>query len=598
MDLIGIYQNDSESEGSKASESDLEVPAFVDKNEVVNWDGMEDRDCYITIKIVPEVFVVEPSISSDPADENYTLYFYRLHAETMGDQPIATAGAAAEELLNSVATINSIGITLKSQLSSDVVNTISELYLLDVTLSLRIIYLGSKSVPISDITQMQRFHNALYCQEDSSAFSVKEFLGMEFDFLAQAAGNCNITPFSFMSDEKWSTSSNGSWFVVYPIEHNAMDTSVTESFDCYDAEYLKKSANEAQVLIHNLRITSQTDTTVAQNIPVELSCGALSQNQWNGLVILANDMSLCFVAADTPRNRKTLNSVMKRVKVAPPPPTSTVAMSADEDNITAEKSGGGYSDISSGQEDFDNSIVFPPTTAVVTYAEYLKSKRPHLAEIVERHSQDPSHRLIAANQISTKATHTLMLSTISDQIKCSSEWARRNSVFRPKAEKLHFLAEQCRPIGKLRWFHMTRLLPSVMYRVVSLQLAVECRALMRSKIEAAKASAALDEEAAPAGKPAVVVEVKVATSQSPSPSPPHPETPQCELPPDQRTRDRITLPEPDYDTVPRIATMLEAMTPKMAIEHMDSERYNLQFTKHVNMQLYLERTILFTNTAN
>lgn len=556
MDLISIYQNDSESESPQSAESNHEIQ-FVDKNEVENWDGIEDRDCYITIKTVADVFVVPPLPESHVQENAYFLHFYRLHVETRSHQEVECAGTAAEELLNSIASINSIGIALRSKFSSDVLDTVSELYLLDATLTLKILYLGSKSTPICDITHMQRFHNAVYGQEDFSAFTVAEYLNLGFDFLLEAGRGNGVRPFTFMSDDKWTTSSNGSWFVVYPIEHSAANAKASQSATSYDIEYVKKCASEAQVLIHNLRVTALSDTTTVGNIPTEQSCGALPQDQWNGLVVLANSMSLCFVAADSIANRKTLNSVMKRVEVtkAPPPPLPA-AVTASPDGAPRDVDGGGFwSGISSGEEEVSDggegsgmAGLLAPTTVNITYGEYLRAKRPHLAEAIERHHRDPTHRLIAANQISTKSTHTLMLSTISDQIKCSSEWMRRNSVFRPNPQKLHFLAEQCRPIGKLRWFHMTRLLPSVMYRVVSLQLAVECRELMKGKIEAAKASIAA------------------------TPVPSRPETPQSELAPDQRMRDRITLTEPDFTAVPRVATMLEAMTPKMAIEHLDSER--------------------------
>lgn len=519
------------------------------------WDGIEDRDCYITMKIVPDLFVPSGETKSE------IVYFYKLHLLPVSDKELAFAGSTGEELRNSMDAMNSLGFVLKSPLPGDVLSTTSELFLYDLPMVLTVECVGSGLLPIEDLTQMQRFHKAICCQEDTNASRVTSYLDVHFSYDSCPGDMTEFDVFHCMDEDIWSMSSNGGWYVMYP----ALDTSaMTDRAKCYDSDYVRKCANEAQVLVHNLRLMTLEDTTAAAAIPSAESMCDMHQDEWNKYLILANNISLCCVAANTPKNKKVLGDYFKTVSIALPPSRLPTV------SETVQEIGG----VSSAEEDegWDDMVKEGPVPiscvrVKISYADYFKSKRPYLSEAVERLRADPNHRLVPANQVSTKTTHTLLLSTLSDQIKNSSEWCRRNSVFKPKSDRLHFMPDQCRPVGPLRWFYATRLVPSLMHRVQSLQLAVEARAVVHQRILEAKERDRNDLTAA-----ALPNSLQVALREAGS-SGLNLNTAFDDVADDLvRVDGKVQWPEPDFNHCPTARLMLSALTPKMANEKIDSER--------------------------
>jgi len=89
MDLIREIKGSDESD---SDDSDVLSDGGVD----ATWDGIEDRDCYITMKVVPDLFVPNDDVKSD------IVYFYKFHLVPASDKEVASAGSSAEELRNRV----------------------------------------------------------------------------------------------------------------------------------------------------------------------------------------------------------------------------------------------------------------------------------------------------------------------------------------------------------------------------------------------------------------------------------------------------------------------------------------------------------------
>lgn len=565
----GSFADGSSSDGGDLDE-DLET---------LSWDGMDDRDCFTTMKTVCDVFA-----ASESAANNY--YFYRVEAVLPEQYASEGCGSSKDELDQCLIALNGLGFVLKSPIPEDVLLTESDLFLSDAKMIMTIHHIGTlPAIPCEDLVQMQRFHRAVCCMEDVNASRFDDYLNMENDF---SEGREEFDPTTLVESSDWVRSSNGAWFVVFPVDSSvseALLSSLSSSSSgkaCYDSGYLKRSADEAQVLLHNLRVVGGAATSKPCRLPTEASCAQYHQDAWKDLILLANGISLCCAAADTPHNRRTLGDVMKSVKFTPPPPLPApefvvvparqegavvpfpaplvVMRSADAGPIPVKRT------------NFSEKID-------ITYADYFKAKRPHLISAIERYQQDLSHRLLAANQISTKTAHTLLLTPICEDVRGNPDWIKRNSVHNMRVERLHFLAEQCRPLGRQKWFFASRLVPSVMHRIQSWHLAHEARALMTARIEAlepAPSPATISPAEAGKGSPSPVLDSDADLSMSAnaeekqmaselsgvrldcaSPSPAIPATA-----PHKR----------DLRFTPSLKLMLEALTPRMVAESFDSER--------------------------
>lgn len=544
-----------EIKGSDDSDSD-DSEVLSDGGVDATWDGIEDRDCYITMKVVPDLFVPNDDIKSD------VVYFYKFHLIPASDKEIASAGSSGEELRNSLAAMNALGVAFKEPLPDDVLTSSSDLFLYDLPMTMIVEFVGQELVSIDDLAQMQRFHKAVCCQEDVNASRINTYLDVNFAFDTVPGDASDFDSFHCMEEHAWSMSSNGGWYVIYPTSPSPL----AEGVKHYDKEHVRKCANEAQVMIHNLRLMTLEDTTAAAAIPASESMCDMPQEHWKNFLILANNMSLCCVAANTPQNKKVLSDSFKTVTVAIP-----LSSSARKPDPREEICGVSSAEEDNGWEDTvkEGPAPFSSMRIKVTYAEYFKTKRPYLSEAVDRYSHDPNHRLVPANQVSTKTTHTLLLSTLTDQIKNSSEWCRRNSVFKPKLDRLHFMPDQCRPVGPVIWFYASRLIPSLMHRLQSLQLAVEARAVVQKRIEESKETA----KTAVSGA-ALPTSLMVAQREAGSSMMFHIGSQGEEKSGDGlvRVNGKVQWPEPDYNHCPSPRLMLSALTPKMANEKIDSER--------------------------
>ena len=529
-----------------------------------SWDGLDDKDCRLTLKTVSDIL-----ISSNSSLESKCYYFYNLEISQECDLSSKARGSNKDELKHSIESLNGLGFVLQHKISDEILKLESELYLHDMILKLRVVHIGTRcNLPVADLTQMQRFHKAILCLEDENASGITEFLSMAFVFNdLQPAEGARVS--KYMDDCQWTASSNCAWYLVYPIDITMKDE-FKEHGHCYDSLYLAKCADEAQVLVHNLRLVSELDTKTIGIVPIEESCASLAQNQWDGLLILANNISLCFVSNDSKENRKTLRDTLKtrpvKVKTAILTPSDPVSANSSVEKITVADQTTA-SAVPSAKRRF-------ATMVQTTYADHLRLKRPHLTAAIEAHLLDPNHRLIAANQVSTLSAHTLLLAPVAEVLMNNANWVKRNSVNAIRVERIHFIAEQCRPIGVKRWFYSSRLFPSIFHRIHSWLLAEEARNLMNRLI------AQIDQHKQDAITPtpytfSSITPIPSCTFSSISSIP----VSAGHMVVDDQSITAIEVPivtqRPPVGglcTPPSLHRILEALTPKMSMEHLDSER--------------------------
>lgn len=548
MNILDKTKPEKEKKASGNDSTTSDESEVDEELETLSWDGMDDRDCFATVKTVCDTFALHGSNSNE-------YFFYRVCVSVPEELASAGCGSAKDELDQSVSALNGLGFILRSPIPSDVLLAKSDLFLSDSMMVMTIHCVGRQtSIPESDLLQMQRFHRAVCCMEDVNAYNTDAYLNIDHDF------GDGADPVELIPEEEWIKSSNGAWYVVYPLQDQG-NTIPTEN-QCYNSGYLKRCADQAQALMHNLRVVGASDTKATCRMPEAESCAQYHQDAWKDLLILANGISLCCAAADTVHNRKTLNDVMKRVKYTPPP-----APPAPEFVVVPAQQEGSVVPFPAPLVVMRPEDAGPiPTVRVnyskyidITYADHFKAKRPHLTALLEQYQKDPEHRLLAANQVSTKTAHTLLLTPICEDVRGNPDWIKRNSVHNARVERLHFLAEQCRPLGLQRWYFTSRLVPSVMHRIQSWCLAYEARELMTQRI------AALDDSPQDGATSALG----------------KPETDTIQDNEMQLTEEmnEVNLdgtgtgtPKHDFSRVPSLKLMLEAMTPRMVAESFDSER--------------------------
>jgi hypothetical protein len=607
--------------------------AFTDPQHIAlsAWDGIGDQEYTMPLKVVPDSFLVPNNCDK----QKIVLYIYQIVVTALDQEKLAQIGSTADECVNNMNAMNAIGFATKQALPEAALKDPSELFFLDVILSMKVLYRGTIVVSENDVQELQRFHKAAICLEDSHAFHINEYFPlhtkMSEELLNSSSSKWNLHSYSFLADADWSNSSNGAWSLVFP--NSAMVTSTEQHhsmcMDCseegeqnqqeesdtlaLDWDELRNCADEAQLLVHNLRVMSLQECETKDFCAIEDSCNTIPSCEWETILFLANNISLCYGAPDHDQNRKKLNDFVKESKrtlnkkqrasvdnansfatqVVAAKSNSASPASADRaftavlvqsldglaaleftdaDTVAGVRAGADVAvmeienkdqigkgaqskpphvdsecmDVStdvkhaqgnSAETAVDASSNVPGIScssnsnsnlARRTFAELLRTRRPHLIECIDAHLRDdPEYRLIASNQISTKATHTLLLSRIKEVVRATDEWKRRNSAKEVKYEHLHFMPEQCRPIGKHIWHFMSKLVPSILHRVKSMVLAWETREYLKEIIlSKVKGGGKLDQN----------------------------------------------IRKIDFNVVPTLPRLLEALTPKMSDEEQDSER--------------------------
>jgi hypothetical protein len=458
---------------SKASNTRI-LPLKDKHGDVDDWDGVDERDCYITIKVVPDTFSLPNEQQQLPPPDGRggvhrtMMHYYKVVVRYKDDRLFAVGGSTSELLYGSMKALNDIGLAFRRKLSDDLLENGYDLFIMDVMLEMRILYMGEYSVSTPVMTQMQRFHKAVMSQEDttecSDAAMQDRYLPLAFDF------SCHGSSVEWpVSDEDWCRSGNGSHYVVFPFKGGCYDPvgmNIADDDDddaVFDLVHLTRCADNALLTVHNLRVAALSNTSPegSEIVNADDSCSVLPQHSFTHLLVLANGCHLCTIQCDT------------RCSLDDEPLMSSVG-------------------------------------------------------IKKRRVAASGRTRWTLTRIPSKAVHYNLL-------LASSSMQGRDTYMQDC-----FKPEQCRPIGYGHWFYMMKVLPSVVHRVQSVELAVEARNLVLLNIRRWEFRNA---------------------SQSFMKS--------------KRGSDAMRSPllgcQPEGCV--RLLTFLEAMTPKMSLESFDSERY-------------------------
>lgn len=208
--------------------------------------------------------------------------------------------------------------------------------------------------------------------------------------------------------------------------------------------------------------------------------------------------------------------------------------------------------------------------ADITYANYFLSKLGEsYLPMIDRLKTDKNHQLLPAFTLSHKLRLKSFLAPL-----CKIEMDRQIS---------HFIPELCCPIGQASWYYAMNINPSVVHRLQSLFLSLEARTyIQRSMRQLEKDMYSRDEAErnadAEGGDSEGKVEGKVFTAEQ-----------------EGEQEDRFA------QNAPSVALMLEALTPKMAMEDRNYERLEmlgdtiLKFAASVHLfNTYLDQNQVYT----
>ena len=418
------------------------------------------------LKVVPDTFSLPNEQQPPPPDgrggvHNRTLmYLYKVVVQYKDDRLFAVGGSTSELLYGSMKALNDIGLAFRRKLSDDLLENGYNLFIMDVVLEMRILYMGEYAVSTPVMTQMQRFHKAVMSQEDTTECSdtsmQDRYFPLAFDF------SCNGSSVEWpIADEDWCRSGNGSHYVVFPFKRGCYDTVGVGMDDdaVFDLVYLTRCADDAQLTVHNLRVAALSNTSPegSEIVTADDSCSVLPQHSFTHLLVLANGCHLCTIQCDSLDDEALIGSVgIKKRRVA-----------------------------ASGR----TRLTLTRTPSKAAHYNLLLAPSPTLSR--DTYAQD------------------------------------------------NFKPEQCRPIGYGHWFYMMKVLPSVVHRVQSVELAVEARNLVMLNIRSWEFRNA---------------------SQS------FMQTKRCS----EAMKSPVLGCHPERCV--RLLTFLEAMTPKMSLESFDSER--------------------------
>jgi hypothetical protein len=481
--------------------------------------------------------------------------------------------------------LNRTAFSLLSPLPDEVLNTRMGMVLREkedvecVTL-----FLGKRIVSDSDLYQMQRFHRGILCWETDEDYSrartgprnLSHFISC---IPPSTKGVETVTP-----PEEWAASGGNSWYCLLPLSdgmvgpvpltsrsrgsYSAGDlqdsaavrademsgcstvssvTSVDSDSRAHDVTFtdpalwsahLKKSADEAQILSHNLRmqrmvnIRTSSGTRDVFGDPI----GKCSEEDVNSMLgkIVSKGAGGLFLTAATRKDAGRLSDVMKVVKeVAVTTPSDSydtapcsccapteegeereVCVFVREAERVRRESGG----------------LSEATYREITYLEHMCSKYPECKPFLRSLSADPKHVMLKMVNIADKLTLAPLLGAVKTPVSdtqrgrtvsasqklrdescpCRTHSSVAGYAERPgtdsteggvasqgssqgqkrgrenqeqsKAHKNHSHAldvmlapEFCRVIGEARWYFCGLSAPSVVWRIQSLLLAIEAR---------------------------------------------------------------------------------------------------------------------------
>ena len=559
--------------------------------------------------------------------------------------------------------LNRVGFSLLSPLSADVLNTPISMTLRErEDLISQIVYLGPKSVSNDDLKQMQRFHQGILCWEAERDFTKRTD--------SRAGRFIKSVPCSFISSESsipcgpmghdvWAESGGGAWYCLFPLPddmasltlHNtrnkrsggysrnsspgrsssasssrrnsysapsspSTDSTLSEIFSNAKlwSQFLFQSADEAQVLAHNLRMQKEINESSSKDMenvfgdPLTRCSGTVVSNMCNKIV--TKGRGGLFLTADTTTSGSHLNDVLKMVSESDIP---TYKGYSRADHVSSAYCQCGCANSKNPQKvDLEEGEVAEIAvadrrgmrnggTVPVTFRDHMCSKYTDAIPFINGLYHDPTHYLLSMVPITNMLTLCPLLGSLKtqnsadmllrDRTKAAAKtdktfWncmqgtatprgRQENSNYRcngdgrctntncsnygcsssrkgdptgghkphTHSKSIMVVPEFCRVVGEAKWFFCGLVAPSVVWRMQSLVLAEEARAAIVTLMDAPRATDRSQVESKTERGEVTGLAMMMGMVSS--------------LP--------VILPSPSI--------MLEALTPRMAGERLNSERY-------------------------
>ena len=561
--------------------------------------------------------------------------------------------------------LNRVGFSLLSPLSDDVLSTAMSMTLRErEDLTSQIVYLGTKSVSRQDLKKMQLFHRGILCWEADKDYSKKmdsnagRFI-TSIPSSSSSSKSYQLSDFSSLqgalSHDEWAESGGGAWYCLFPLPDemaipslrqpkntsgrysrnsspsrlasegssrrssfsasppSSADGLISTLFNDPESwsKFLAKSADEAQILAHNLRIQKEInewsfeDNANVFGDPLRRLSEAAVDDMCDK--IITKGRGGIFVSADTNNSGSHLNDVLKMVSEADAP---TYEGYSRADHISSQFCQCGCVQTKDPQI-FDleeGEVAEIPVaekkrgksscTVPITFRDHMCSKHKNAIPFINELSCDPTHQLLSMVAITNRLTLCPLLGSLKlqkpvdarsqgksnvaakmDEI-CSNcrqntaisrgrqDTSSRNpsgnctakncinnclpSIKRSNSGKWHkrhthsdsimMAPEFCRVVGEAKWFFCGLVAPSVIWRMQSLVLAEEARSALMVLMDVAPTVGRSQEEIMIANEVTELAKMTGVASSVP-----------------------IVLPSS--------LIMLEAITPRMAGERLNSERY-------------------------
>eukprot|EP01034_Spumella_vulgaris_P022615 gene22615-28752_t len=632
-----------------------------------------DSDLVTTVvKTVPDALIFSPvraplpvteRVSPQAVDDSVGLYLYAVRAEFV-DELSREIIHNCISCSNNFFAINEVGIAFTSELPDDVFQSVFDCNFRETEgLTVKIELLEYRSVSSAELLQMQRFHKSVLCWESDSKRYHRPECRPRFDEPTTAGLPDEVwippdadlreyydgTPEGLQrsrehfenppvekpaSHDEWRQSSNGAWYVIFPLpddifeKKNSTDVAPSTSlqdvslnrardatFNALDkwCAFLKQSADEAQVLAHNLRmqetLNKQEYTDFYQPfLPVQ------PVSDLSGLLVSRGPGGIFWVMEDEPAaEKKRLGDIVKYVKVEPP---VVAAGESEGDNATENgvqsatvnpsgvmctncdshaKKAADVSDIATNVMSAEPLEVAenPPVTPVeeeeliaVSYADHFLVKYPRYEPVIRVMERDPAARpLLKVVPITSRLTLTYLLGKA--YVKMDDQATRAIALpfysslipIQPKkpvperirknhshSNAIYLIPDFCRPIGRVKWLTVGFVAPSIIWRIQSLLHSVEARnVVVQAVVDFERNCATVNL----AGQDEDVVRAVTVAGVDGAME---------VVAPDEEISQALTLRKDGQLTiltVPSALMMLETLTPRLTKENLDSERLEL-----------------------
>ena len=473
----------------------------------------------IVIKSVPEILSASNS-TSNPSKLHF--YAVRAYSSTPSSKDRVSNCYSCNFHLKG---LNAVGLALLAPIPQDVLDIHSNGTLRTrEELSIRFEYLGPKDISEEDLFQMQRFHKGIICWE-----SEDHPFHMKMDYINIFSYNekdlQNESDAKPIDPKIWTKSSNSSYYIFFPLPPtvNLSPTSYEESqitpIDrdfVYSSEwspYLKKCANEAQILTHNLRVQrhevnhkAKEGYSEAEPIP---ETSKYCNDQFPDMIIGRGRFDL-FMGVQTQFPMK-LSDVARLVRRSSLVTAGVISPEYEfegnrqmfdclrnlikENKFSPDKN----NDLDNNTETNNEDDALLP----MTFATSLLQNNPNWVDDLNRLVNKPDHTLIPVVFVPPKLTLTQIFSptderveksfkvTSNDDSNSDKECCESNHHSHPVLKykrhshvSLNYLVpECCDVIGPAVWFFAGLTSPSVSYRLQSLLLAFEARELVVDSVK-------------------------------------------------------------------------------------------------------------------